>query len=103
MKYSCLLILVFTLACTEDTINPILESSPSIIAVTVSANDDPITTSSELNCSAELINEDEDTSLSYQWINTDGDIVGESETIQLSPRLLSPQMSFAVRCQWMGC
>ena len=48
-------------------------------------------TSTNLRCVATAIDEDNDIlSLTYQWTNVDGDIIGESGALQLTPEFVAP-------------
>ena len=78
------------MACTEGKSGNTVNTAPEISAISIVPMED-VTTSTNLRCVATAIDEDNDIlSLTYQWTNVDGDIIGESGALQLTPELVAP-------------
>ena len=78
------------MACTEEKSGSAVNTAPEISAISIVPTEG-VTTSTDLRCVATAIDEDNDIlSLTYQWTNADGDIIGESGALQLIPELVAP-------------
>ena len=78
------------IACNEEKTGNSVNTAPENRAKSIVPTEG-VTTLTELLCVATAIDDDNDVlSLSYQWTNGNGDILGESGTLLLTPELVVP-------------
>ena len=73
-----------------DTEKPEVKTTPTINSISISPSED-ITTSTELLCVATASDEDNDAlTITYQWTDTQGNVLAETDAFVLSPDVVQP-------------